>query len=166
MGAREGERESLEGVERRGGLRAFEFSLGQRGFMVEKAAESFDAPYGTASTPCGCVLDLRLRRGITSASAASGGWPSHPHPPLTVEKVDNDRVLSIAILLPDHSGSDHFRKLLQRQFPSRGGLNWGRRSEDEVQIFVQAVQETEEAFVRVSLTLIGVLRRPASQRFL
>lgn len=83
-----------------------------------------------------------------------------------MKKVDNDRVLSIAILLPDHIGSDHFRQVLQRQFPSRGGLDLGRRAKDEVQIFVQAVQETEEAFVRVLLTLIGVLRRPASQRFL
>lgn len=87
-------------------------------------------------------------------------------PPLTVEKVDNDRVLSIAILFPDHIGSDHFRHLLQRQFASGGGLDRRRRAEDEVQVFVQAVQETEEAFVSVLLRLVGVLRCPASQRFL
>lgn len=85
---------------------------------------------------------------------------------LTVKKVNNDRVLSVSILLPDYIGSDYFRQLLECQFASWRSLDWRWRSKDEVQVFVQTVQETEEAFVRVLLTLVGVLRRPASQRFL
>lgn len=119
------------------------------------------ALHAVADLACSCAT------GITSAQPAEDGLliPSAPRP-LTVKKVDNDRVLSIAILFPDHIGSDYFRQLLQRRFPSRRGLDRWRWSKDEVQVFVQAVQKTEEAFVSVLLRLVGVLRRPASQRFL